>query len=431
MPRIPTGFRQAAKLNLYYGPSQHLKPPCVFGLRIEGGLDVSLLETSLTWLVRRHTALRTYFPAETSPDLGLCLNSREAVWRLNEYDLRATPDALLAAKEQEILTNLQQPLAPDHYPMFRGYLLRYNDHWLLGIAVSHIIFDGESIEVFLSDLQYIYRHLYMERSPAGLTAVQSDFGKFALWEKQWLQSSEANQSVRYWADAWAKIGPYPMFHVPVNSGSLADDNGGLWYQTLPVESIDRRRSDFQDGHISLFALAAGSVLKALSGLTNQTDFGLIYTTSRRQLAMADKMIGFLNSRSLLHVHVPQDAKSDEFHNLARSAILESMEHNMLPFEYLLEKLAPQYTDSQSSDLYIDLNVDSAPPAPYLHDTKTEITWPVAPGTFDTAPYVSIDISNDSERRQVTVSCGYPTGLPYSEFINELMSNTVESLISSH
>jgi hypothetical protein len=102
---------------------------------------VTLLESSLTWLARRHSALRSYFPGRTSPDQGLCKSPREAEWRLRQFDLRASGVAYPEDSEVTALHELQQPLAPDLYPMFRGRLLRYDNHWLLGIAISHTIFE--------------------------------------------------------------------------------------------------------------------------------------------------------------------------------------------------------------------------------------------------------------------------------------------------
>jgi Condensation domain len=394
---------------------------------MEGDLDVPLLEASLTWLARRHSALRTYFPETTSPNLGLCLFPREVAWQLSHFDLRTTQASCPEASEIAILTELQQPLAPDLFPMFRGYLLRHDGHWLLGIAISHIIFDGESVAVFLRDLQYVYQHLHSGRDPNELAAEQSDFARFVAWERGLLESSEARRSMRYWNDIWAGIGPYPTFRVPVEPGQTGEDDG-LWLQTVPLECIDRRRSEFRDGHLSLFALTAGSVLKALSDVTRSTECGLLYSTSRREVESAGNMIGFLNSRSLLRVRVPDGADSYEVQRSARSAILESMEHNMLPFEFLEERLAPGYASSRP-DPYIHLNVDSAPEAPQLHGVKTELTWPVTPGAFEDAPYVTIDVSRGAEGHQATVGCGYPTRLCGSGFISELMERVVESLTS--
>jgi hypothetical protein len=427
MDKISTSFRQAAKLKLYYSPGRHLKPPCVFGLRIEGDLDAALLEASLSWLARRHSALRTYFPERTSPNLGLCLSPREAAWQLSRFDLRTTQAPCPENGEIAILNELQRPLAPDMYPMFRGYLLRYDDHWLLGIAISHIIFDGESVAVFLRDLQYVYQHLYSCRNPSELAVEQSDFARFVAWEKELLDSPRAHRAMRYWADMWPGTGPYPTFAVPAEL-SHADEDDGLWLQTVPLERIDRRRSEFRGGHLSLFALTAGSVLKALSDMTSSTECGLVYSASRREVDIADNMIGFLNSRSLLRVHVPDGADSYEVQRSARSTILESMEHNMLPFEFLEERLAPGYVSSRP-DPYIDLNVDSAPAAPRLEGIKTELTWPVAPGAFDDAQYVTINVTKDAGRDQATVGCGYPTRLCGSGFISDLMERVVELLTS--
>ena len=424
---VPTSFRQAAKLRLHHGASRQLKPPCVFGLRIAGEVDLPLLETSLTCLARRHTALRTFFPATMSPNRGLYLRPSEVTWHLDCYDLR-TRHGDRSPTDLAINMRLQQPLPPEQYPLFRAHLLRYDDHWALGIAISHIVFDGESVAVFLRDFEYVYQHLHSGHDIAELTPIQSDFARFASWERRWLQSSEARQSVQYWAKVWSGTGPFPTFSLPEDSRQSADESGGLWSRTLSSVDIDRRRAAFGQGHMSLFALAAGSVLSALSNLTGGADPGLLYTTSRRHLDAADEMIGFLNNRNLLRVRVVGATSSYEIQSRAREALLESMDHDVIPFEYLLEQLAPDYVNYQPADPHVYLNVDSVPAAPRLPEVNSEIIWPVAPGTFNHLPYMSINVSRDNERRQITVSCGYPTRLFGPSCVNEFMDHVVSSLL---
>ena len=421
---IPTSFRQAAKLQLYHGASRQLKPPCVFGLRIDGEVDVTLLESSLTCLARRHTALRSFFPATMSPNSGLCLHPSEVKWHLDCYDLRTRHHGRLLTDDIAIITRLQQPLPPDQYPLFRAHLLRYDDHWFLGIAISHIVFDGESVAVFLRDLEYLYQYLYSGYDPTEVVSTQSDFASFARWERQWLQSPEARESVRYWTDVWSGTGPYPTFCLPKDNRRSVYDTNGLWSKALSSDDIDRRRAAFGHGHMSLFALAAGSVLSALGNLTDGADCGLLYTTSRRHLNAADRMIGFLNNRNLLRVRVSEETNSYEVQNRAREAVLESMDHEIVPFEYLLEQLAPNYIDYQPNDPHIYLNVDSLPPPLRLPGMNSEIVWPVAPGTFDALPYMSVNVSKDKERHQVTVSCGYSTRRFSPGYVNEFMSRIV-------
>ena len=424
--QVPTSYRQAAKLALFRGKYRSLKAPCVFALRMSGAVEVKLLRSSMTWVARRHTALRTYFPDHNSLGTAICLPPADINWPLECIDLRGMTPETTTEAESYALRELQQPFNPGESPLYRGILIRYTDHWILGIAISHTVFDGESVKVFLKDLEHVYQHLLSGNSASDLLRDVSDFSKFAASERSWMRSQDSERAVHYWASIWKGMGPFPAVPFAIASSKAGAPSAGIWSRILSAPAIDRQRAAYPDGHLSLFALAAACTLSALREVTGESDLGLLYNNSRRYVPGANSIIGFLNNRQLLRIDAgPADAVT--IMSRTRIAVLDSLEYSMAPFEFLIEKLTPEFANRPPDSAHIDLNVDREDAPPCLPRVRTELAWPVEPSAFAGLSYISINLSELQNSKGVSLSAGYSTELYEEAFVVRFMERVAQLL----
>jgi hypothetical protein len=414
---VPASFSQAGRLALARGPDAWRKPPMVFGYRIRGRHDPAALEAALVEVARRHTALRTYFPLADDLDNGVCRSARDARWPVRRVDLAAIPEAGWAAAEQDTQAWLSTPFDHAESPLLRAALLRYgeNDH-VIGLAIDHIIFDGASLPIFLAHLGAAYRAYAAGHAPPETPG--SDASRFARAEREWLASPAGARAVDYWRPIWAGTGPFPESGIPTRPPG-AVPGGATWTCELPEAAVTAARRRFRGGHISLFALAAGAVLTALSSLTGQRDCALLYPSARRSTSETSAMIGYLNNRNLLRVTMSPGDELPEVAASARSVILDSLEHERMPFEYLMEQFAADAARRPRVP-YVFLSVDTPLGAPDFGAAVVEPV-PLMPDTaFSQLSWMTVSVDQLGSG-QLGVSCGYDTGLFYGEFVDELMS----------
>ena len=167
-------------------------------LRLNGQLDLSALRAAMETIVARHDALRARF----SPTGETMTISPDADFPCPMTDLsqgQTSPEGVLTAYLQ---ADASRPFDLVEGPPIRARLLKLSDasHALVFTA-HHIICDGWSINVIITELAEIYANLRERRQP--------DLGPVLLFSKYArAQSVRAPQeqaaNASYWAEQFAK-----------------------------------------------------------------------------------------------------------------------------------------------------------------------------------------------------------------------------------
>ncbi|MCP4654374.1 MAG: non-ribosomal peptide synthetase, partial [bacterium] len=156
-------------------------------VRLVGRVEVSLLESILHRIVRRHEALRTTFAAVAgrpvqviAEDLRLPLPVAD-LGTLEETGREAETRRLAAA-------DARRPFDLEAGPLIRVTLLRLaqEDHVVL-VNMHHIVSDGWSMAVFTRELGVLYDALSRGRAVSGLAELPVQYADFAYWQRQWLE----------------------------------------------------------------------------------------------------------------------------------------------------------------------------------------------------------------------------------------------------
>lgn len=405
---------QTGRLAAAEGLPRKGKPPITFGLRLEGPVDPERIERTLTGIARRHTALRTWFPDSLPHGWAQCVQSDRAAWPLDVFDLTGLPEPQRAQAQELVHAKLDKPFAPDRFPLFRAYLVRTEEGSSLLIAVDHAIFDGASVQAFLDDFGDVYRS--EGTTGRGPASAGSDVAEFSAYEREWLAGSVADAALAHWKGVWDGFGPFPVTHLPLRIGVTG--TGAEWKRVILAQRVTDRQRAFPGGYISAPALAAAAVVTALRDVTGQDETGLLHPSSRRFFDGGDKMIGYLNNRVLLRVATPAHEGFLDIADRTRTAMLESLEHDMMPFEVLLRELAPHVTDRRPEHPYVHLNVETMPMAPDLPGLRAQHFWPTETASFGDLPWISVNL--EIEATQMVLRAGYSTARFAPETVADLM-----------
>src|SRR5215467_7586037 len=125
-------------------------------IRLNGALDITALEQSLNEIVQRHEALRTTFSIVDDRPVQVINEPRD--FRLTVIELReSSPEKKEASVARFAAEEARSPFNLAEGPLLRIKLLRLaeDDHVLL-ITMHHIISDGWSIKVLISEIGELY-----------------------------------------------------------------------------------------------------------------------------------------------------------------------------------------------------------------------------------------------------------------------------------
>lgn len=396
-------------------------PPCVFGLTIGGHLDHQLLSAALTAVASRHTALRCYFPRYLSGvDEGECVAAAAATWPLEVVDLRALPPELTQPRRRAAITGLYDPCRLDSYPLCRAVLILESDESVLGVSVDHVIFDGASVGVFFADLQAAVACLSRGAPTSELTGHSSDFSSFARYERQWLGGPQASDALTYWAPRWSASGPFPELPGALRAAAQPGPGAGVAVtRVLDKSAFDEFSRRASLGYMSEFVIFAATLLLAMREVGGVADVGLLYTVSRRNWAWAASGIGLFANRVLLHAPASQGRSITEMAAFAREEVIGALEHGMMPFGVLADRLCPGQLDRTTRVPYLTVNLDPPVVVPALAGLHCTFNDLEVSDVFGVHPGLNFTMTARPDGL-IQVLCGFDASLCAECQVTELM-----------
>ena len=327
-------------------------------IRLQGALNVTALEQSLSEILRRHEALRTTF--SIVDDRPVQVVNAVCDFSLTLIDLRESSPkekeataARLAAEEAETPFNLARG------PLLRVKLLRLaeDDHVLL-ITMHHIISDGWSIKVFINELEVLYE-AYTNGQRAALPELPIQYADFASWQRRWLQGERLEEQLSYWRTHLA--GAPPLLELPTDRPRPAFKTFQGAYLSLTfakklsqeITQLGRREG------ATLFMTLLSAFAAVLYRYTNQEDILIGTPIANRNRAETESLIGFFVNTLVLRVRLSTGMTFRELLRQIRETALEAYAYQDLPFEKLVEELHPERALSHSPLFQVMFHLQNA------------------------------------------------------------------------
>jgi amino acid adenylation domain-containing protein len=332
-----------------------------FAARLAGPLDAAALARSLAEVVRRHEALRTSFVATDGvPRQEI---AAEADFTLATTDLGAL---LSAEREAEVIRRVREegrrPFDLARGPLFRASLLRLAPelHVLL-VVMHHIVSDGWSLGVLTRELEALYPAFAAGR-PSPLPALPVQVADHARWQRAWLSGEVLAAQVAHWRrhleGAPAALELPTDFPRPATPSHRGATHRFLLPRALATElgAFSRR----EGATLFMTLLAAFQVL--LQRWSGQDDVVVGSPIAGRTRVETDGLIGFFVNTLVLRGDLSDDPPFRVLVARAREATLGAYAHQDVPFEKLVEELAPARDPARSPLFQAMLILQNAPPA---------------------------------------------------------------------
>ncbi|HVR99166.1 MAG TPA: amino acid adenylation domain-containing protein, partial [Thermoanaerobaculia bacterium] len=323
-------------------------------LRAEGPLDSRVLALTLGEIVRRHEALRTVFAAQAGAPVQVIQPAEPFL--LPVVDLSALPEG---AREElaRTLAELEAGRAFDlaHGPLLRGLLLRFDerDHAVV-LTLHHIAGDGWSMGVLVREVAALYP-AFAARRPSPLLELPVQYADFAVWQRSWLNGEVLEQEIDFWRQQLA--GLPPLLELPTDRPrpavqSYQGATRSVRLSAGPLAALAR-----QEGATLFMVLLAGlqAVLARYSG---QDDLAVGSPIAGRNRVETEGLIGFFVNTLVLRGHLSGTFR--ELLGRTRETALAAYLHQDVPFEKLVEELAPERSLAHAPLFQVVLVLQNAP-----------------------------------------------------------------------
>ncbi|BDM74033.1 non-ribosomal peptide synthetase (plasmid) [Streptomyces nigrescens] len=315
------------------------------GLRLRGPLDTGALGRALDRLAARHDALRTTF---TTVD-GRVVQRVDgpAALPLRTADLRTLPAARRPEEAELLLTEeLRRAYDLDRGPLTRALLVRLDeDEHLLLLAQHHIVTDGWSVGLLVRELAALYA-AEAAGTPDGLPELTLQYPDFALWEHGRPAPERQADDLAYWKRQLAGL---PLLDLPADRPRppVRTTAGAAHRHELPADLTDRLSRLARAKGTTLFTLFSGAAAVLFSRYTGQRDIAFGTVTNGRDRRELEEVAGFFVNTVVLRTDVDGTATVDRFLDGMRATLLDAFAHDGVPFDRVVEELAPPRDPSRT------------------------------------------------------------------------------------
>jgi amino acid adenylation domain-containing protein/non-ribosomal peptide synthase protein (TIGR01720 family) len=344
-------------------------------------LDIPALQRAVNAVVERHESLRTVFREVDGRPVQVVLPPMNVP--LVGADLRR----VAPERREPAVVRLATELADRPFRLDEGPLLRLTLVWLgpsdyvLVIVVHHIVADGWSVGVLSRELGALYEGFAAGR-PVRLAPLPVQYADFAVWQRRWLSGERLAEQMAYWREALEDL---PTLGLPADRprpAVQAHRGAGLAFQVPEAVAQALGRVARREGATLFMALLAG-VAAMLGRWAGQHDVVVGAPIAGRTRPELEGLIGFFVNTLVMRVDLLGTPSFAELVRRVRERALGAYAHADLPFEKLVEELAPQRDLSRNPLFQVTFQLFESPGAPdAVGARQAGLEIPVTSSLFD-------------------------------------------------
>ncbi|NVJ28035.1 amino acid adenylation domain-containing protein, partial [Myxococcus sp. AM011] len=347
-------------------------------LTLKGALSEDALERSFQELVRRHESLRTVFRTEGGAPVQIILPVGSS--KLERVDLSSLPEAERQAEarrraEQEAV----RPFDLETGPLLRTTLLKLAaDEHLLVLNMHHIVSDGWSMGVVVREMGAIYEGLRQGR-PVALPELPVQYVDYAVWQRGWLKGAVLEEQLGWWKQHLS--GAPPVLELPTDRPRPAflSYRGDSYPVRLPRRLSEALKALCQKEGVTPFMALLAVYQLLLSRYSGQEDITVGSPIAGRRRGELEGLIGFFINTLVLRTRLEGNVSFRQLLASVKETTLGAFAHQDIPFEKLVEELAPERSLGRTPLFQVMFVLQNLPtgelhlPGITLHQEKQEHT----------------------------------------------------------
>ncbi|HEY6327751.1 MAG TPA: amino acid adenylation domain-containing protein, partial [Blastocatellia bacterium] len=304
--------------------------------RVIGPLRFAVFTQALREMARRHEALRTTFDLDSGQPMQIVSDCRidlEMV-DLSNRDASAREPVVEELVKQAAI----RPFDLSVGPLLRAILLRIapQEH-VIAVVLHHIISDGWSLGVIVSELSALY-DAFSNGGASALNELAIQYADFAIWQRQWLSGKALDEQLSFWKKQLKGAPDTTALPFDRPRPAIRSDAGGLLPVALDLSVDQGLKKICQDKGATLFMGLVASLQVLLSRYSGHLDIVVGSPIANRNHTEIEDLIGFFVNMLLLRSDLSSDPPLGEFLSTVRETALAAYAHQDLPFERMVEEM---------------------------------------------------------------------------------------------
>ncbi|MCP4152751.1 MAG: amino acid adenylation domain-containing protein, partial [bacterium] len=312
-------------------------------LLIEGSLSTARFEEAFQKLITRHESLRTSFhfidgePVQRIHDkvefrVKSSVGANCYPFCTGHKGSGSGESCVPPSTVRPTVASFLRPFELSRAPLLRAELVKQDENKTIFLLdMHHIISDGVSIDIFVTEFSGLYAGLELE-------PLKVQYKDYAAWQNRSLESEELSEQKKYWQERFA--GEVPVLEMPTDypRPKIQRFEGETIAFEIPEELTAqlRRMTEKHGATLYMTLLALFNIL--LSKYSRQEDLIIGSPSAGRRHTDLENIIGmFVNTLSMRNF--PGSNKTfEDFLTEVKQNCLEAFENQDYQFDDLLEHL---------------------------------------------------------------------------------------------
>jgi acyl transferase domain-containing protein/NADPH:quinone reductase-like Zn-dependent oxidoreductase/acyl carrier protein len=351
-----------------------------YSILLKGKLDIKAFQGAFSEVVQRHESLRTTFITIGGQPRQKILPKIDD--HINLIDLTNESQAIAVAKNF-VRKEATRPFNLEKGPLLIISLLKLAEsQHVMFLNMHHIISDGWSLSLILQELSKIYEAIHLGKHHS-LPELHIHYKDYVSWQKRLFESEAMAGHRDYWLNKLS--GEIPVLNLPTDfpRPPIQTFNGDRVSITLYSEQTKMLKTFNKAQGVSLFMTILASVKALLYYYTGQEDIIVGSPIAGRNPIELENQIGFYLNNLALRDQVKRDITFETFLRQVRQTVIEAFEHQIYPFDKLVDELDLQHDMSHSplfdvmvnrqlkSELF-QFNIESLSVLPFIDESPTTV-----------------------------------------------------------
>ncbi|MFK0132133.1 amino acid adenylation domain-containing protein [Streptomyces rubiginosohelvolus] len=315
-----------------------------FAARLTGPLDVPALRAAVLDVMARHESLRTVFPATDGQPRQHIVDVSELPEPLTVTEATGAADELRLYVEEMARTPLD---VERDVPLRAGLLRLGSDQHVVVLVVHHIAADQWSARPLLTDLATAYAARTGGAAPAW-PPLPVQYADFTLWQCAslgWDDDAPHPDGVvaaqlDHWRDALRDLPAELPLPTDRPRPPVPSHRGGFARFTVPPAVHTAMRTLARTESTSLFMVAHAALAALLARTGSGQDIVIGTPVAGRHDTALDDLVGFFVNNLVLRTDLSGDPSFRDLLHRIRETDLAAYAHADVPFEHLVDALAP-------------------------------------------------------------------------------------------
>jgi amino acid adenylation domain-containing protein len=405
------------------GDSAHYNITRVF--RLLGALDLDAFERAFYRISERHEVLRAQFQKTA---VGITQKICELVrLPMDLIDIRELSKTAQRGRLDELIEQeIKHVYHLDTAPLFRIKVVRLNENeHAVMFNVHHIIFDGLSMEILVSEFIQLY-NAFSKGELDPLPPLNIQYADYAIWQRESLTGDMLKMQLEFWRK---QLSAAPHLHsIPLDKKRLdrQDYNGANHSHSLSPDIGKKIRQICESQNTTTFVFIQSVFALLLSRYSNENNILIGTPYLGRNHKDTEKLIGMFFNTMVLRSDLSGNPTFLELLNQNKKYLTQAMDYQYLPFSMIVDDLKVSRSPAYNPLVQIFLNFTEVANSEQLGLSELTIA-PLGHETITEMSKADITLYCHILNEQIRFDWLYKTSLFKAETINS-MATSIKALI---